>query len=77
MSHYDTSGPSSPIRFEYSGHRLYVEPSGYDGMHTGRGKFTVICLSCGEIVHPNTTGPSSWIRGHVGRGAPSFRHVAT
>lgn len=63
-SHYDTDGPAQTTIVHLPGADYTVEPTGDDGAHTGRGRFRVECLSCGEELHGNTTAASSRIRAH-------------
>jgi len=63
-SQYDTDGPSVTTIVHLPGADYSVEPTGDTGPHTGRGRFRVECVACGEELHRNTTGPSSRIRDH-------------
>lgn len=65
ISHYDTDGPKETTGFEYGGRRFLVTPTGGTGIHTGRDRFRVDCLSCGELLHESTTGPSARVRNHA------------
>lgn len=35
------------------------------GMHSGRRRFLVVCLSCRMLLHEATTGPTCWPEEHV------------
>ncbi len=69
-SQYDTDGPvtmTTVILPDASGAdaAIYrVIPTGDDGLHTARDRFCVECVTCGEVLHRGTTGPSHRIRDH-------------
>lgn len=64
-SHYDSDGPLKPIVFSIKGVNFRVAPTGDTGVHTMRDRFLVICCDCQELLHANTTGPSSRIKQHL------------
>lgn len=39
-------------------------PTGQDGIHSGRPRVKVECLTCNEVVHRGTTGPDAWSKAH-------------
>jgi len=43
--------------FVVDGHHLRVTATSELGIDTGRRRYRVECLTCGEIVHEATTGP--------------------
>lgn len=47
------------------GHHFRVTATGKLGVDTGRRRYRVECLSCGEIVHEATTGAHANIRYHL------------
>lgn len=63
-SSYDTDGPRETTAVHLVGATYQVEPTGGAGVHTGRDRFRVECLTCPELLHPGTTGPSHRIRAH-------------
>lgn len=65
LTHYDSDGPDGRVSFTLEGHTFAVEPSGGTGIHTGRDRFRVVCSTCTEVLHANTTGPGSRIRSHL------------
>lgn len=62
---YDSRGPKEEMTFELDGARFRVIPSKGVGLHTGRRRYRTICDSCGEVLHLSTTGPESYIEGHL------------
>lgn len=61
---YGTAGPKETTVVHLPGADYLVEPTGDSGIHTGRDRFRVECLRCSKVLHANTTGPASHIRGH-------------
>lgn len=61
---YDTDGPTISTAVQLVGATYVVEPTGDTGLHSGRDRFRVVCLTCDQVLHENTTGPSSRIRHH-------------
>lgn len=47
------------------GHIFASTPTGDVGFDSGRPRFKVECLTCKEILHENTTGPSARIESHM------------
>lgn len=66
-SSYDTNGPKKTTEVDYKGHRFRVVPGKGEGIHTGRGRFLVACLTCGEVLHEATTGPTQHMDMHLSR----------
>lgn len=62
---WDDTGPSEPTTFEIEGHRFLVSPTGGSGVHTGRGRYGVECLTCDQVIHPRTTGPGHRVEQHL------------
>lgn len=62
---YDTDGPDGKAEFVLDGHKFLVSATGDDGVHTSRNRYRVECLTCGLMLHPNTTGPSSRVKSHL------------
>ena len=44
--------------------RYSVVATGDEGFDTMRSRFCVTCKDCNEVLHPNTTGPNSYIGVH-------------
>jgi hypothetical protein len=65
-SHYDDDGPREQTTVTFEGVELLVTPTREVGVHTARTRFRVECLRCTEVLHVATTGPSSYIREHLG-----------
>lgn len=76
-SAYDTDGPTETTIAHLVGADYLVELTGDSGIHSGRDRFRVVCLTCADaieeaagdrfgpgVLHPNTTGPSSRIMEH-------------
>jgi hypothetical protein len=47
------------------GHDIRITDTVYVGMHSGRRRYRVICIECGTIIHPATTGPGERVRQHL------------
>lgn len=62
---YKSDGPPERMDFTLGGIRLRVVPTHLSGVHTGRRRYEVDCLTCGVVVHPATTGASGWCCLHV------------
>lgn len=56
---------SDRLSFELAGVRFYVEATDVVAPTTMRTRYRVVCEECAEILHRATTGPSSYIRGHL------------
>lgn len=54
---FDELTPDQALRYE-------VKDSGGTGIHSGRTRFSVKCVGCGEVLHQGTTNPSSYIKQH-------------
>lgn len=61
---YDSDGPKKPTRVEIDQVWYFVSPTGDSGVDTGRDRQFTACLTCNEILHHNTTAPSSRILHH-------------
>jgi hypothetical protein len=42
-----------------------MEWTGQEGLHTGRRRYAVKCLTCNEVLHEGTTGPADRINQHL------------
>lgn len=62
---YDDAGPSDELEFAVAGHEIRVVPTGDTGLHTGRQRYRVTCVTCFEVLHPGTTGPRYQIERHL------------
>jgi hypothetical protein len=62
---YANAGPSVPVEFEIAGTVFQVRPTEERGLHTSRRRYFVACADCDCILHAETTGPGSHIRGHM------------
>lgn len=54
-----------PLYFSIGGHLLQIQRSGESGIHSGRPKYQVRCMSCDSLIHASTTGPSHHVATHV------------
>ena len=64
-SAYQDDGPSGTVEFELHNIRFRVAPTNEVGIHTGRRRFLVTCLTCAEVLHEATTGPDWRIGMHL------------
>lgn len=65
-SHYETDGPTERVRFKPWGDvEIEVTPTAKTGLHSGRTRFHVLCVTCNEVIHEATTGPSSMTESHL------------
>jgi hypothetical protein len=62
---YANAGPKKAIEFEIAGTPFQVRPVEGLGIHTGRQRYFVACVSCDCILHAETTGPGSHVQGHM------------
>lgn len=51
--------------YAIDGHHLRVMTTGELGCDTGRRRYRVECLTCGEVVHEATTGAHANMKSHV------------
>jgi hypothetical protein len=65
VSVYDDGGPEGPVEFDLEGVRIRVSPTKMMAPDTGRTRFMVECLQCGDVVHGATTGPAQHCRWHI------------
>ena len=49
----------------FDGHRFAVRDSGDTGFNTGRTRWTVSCLTCGDLIHRGSTSAEAQIRAHL------------
>jgi len=63
---YDDDGPAEPATFTVEGHQFYVAATEEDGIHSGRRRFSVKCLTCSELVHPGSTSARAQVQFHLG-----------
>ena len=45
-------------------HAYSICRTGDEGIHTGRPRWWVACVTCGEVLHENTTGPMENVEMH-------------
>lgn len=71
-AHYQDDGPTVPTVVDVDGVRLLVTPLDERGLHTGRVRYHIACLTCeaerglmSALVHPATTGPRSRVVDHI------------
>ena len=50
---------------DIDGHRFVVRDSGGAGMDSGRTRWRVSCLTCGEMVHTGSTSATAQIHMHL------------
>lgn len=62
---YYDNGPQAAVVFERDGVRLAVAPTGEIGCNTARRRYLVVCVSCGLVLHPATTGPAHYLDAHL------------
>jgi len=62
---YESDGPTHRMAFNIHGAFIQVDPLDERGINSGRMRYRVDCLTCKRVLHEATTGPSSWIRGHL------------
>jgi hypothetical protein len=64
---YDTDGPvtRNAVDFTIGQAWIQVQATGADGLHTGRDRYSVLCLTCEKVLHHNTTGTSTRILHHL------------
>ena len=63
---YQSDGPAETVTFETPlGIWFRVSPTQLRGVDTGRVRFRVECLTCGEIVHEATTGSTFNVKSHL------------
>lgn len=62
---YQDDGPKEEIEFVYCGHAVKVTPTNKHGVHSGRTRYHVKCLTCMKLIHEATTGPRSLLEQHV------------
>lgn len=84
LSHYYTDGPDEIVVFDVLGVRFRVIPTKEAGVHTGRRRFYVACVTCAvernlaeAVLHSGTTGPTHRIQRHLieTHGAPNELEV--
>ena len=64
-SPYETAGPEERKVFTINNITFIVNPTDERGRDTGRTRFKVACVECDCILHEATTGPSSYVLGHM------------
>ncbi len=60
----DTGGDPLTI-VETEGHTFHVTRTKHIGCSTGRFRYRVRCVTCGNLLHHATTGPGSMMESHV------------
>ena len=51
--------------FEVQGHRFRVRDAGIRAIDTGRKRWTVSCMTCGELIHTGSTSAHAQVRSHL------------
>lgn len=64
QSVYDSEGPARATEASAYGLRFLVAPTREVGFDTGRTRFAITCLGCGELLHEATTSPDAYARRH-------------
>jgi hypothetical protein len=62
---YSDAGPDAPVEFRVENVSFQVRPVDSQGRDTGRRRYFVACVECDCILHDATTGPVSYIQGHM------------
>jgi hypothetical protein len=62
---YGNDGPEDEVTFSLRGHALRVWPTPARGVHSGRIRYHVECITCGKVIHKATTGPRHLCWQHV------------
>lgn len=71
ISVYDSDGPREkplsyePLDFDLFGAKLRIHATRQSGIDSDRIRYQVACLTCDEVLHPATTGPSSRFDDHL------------
>lgn len=60
----DRASHPSPLAIVSRASLQVAEPTGEEGIHTGRPRYRVECRTCGAVVHDGTTGPAWMAREH-------------
>lgn len=58
-------GPLTDCKLDLWGHTFTVKKTGDIGMNSGRPRYRVVCETCNELLHENTTGPSQHLAWHL------------
>lgn len=45
--------------------KMEVSPTSSHGIHSGRRRYRVVCLTCRTLIHEATTGPGSRVDSHL------------
>lgn len=63
QSVYHNDGADCDVMF--GRHRFVIRRSGDSGINTGRTRWTVSCMTCGDLIHPGSTSARAQIRAHL------------
>lgn len=69
-----SDGPAIATEFTVRGVTMKVAGTGDTAIHSGRNRYRVECVTCEEVVHPNTTGATTRCEDHL-REAHGIRDV--
>ncbi len=76
FSYLIDDGPDEDIEFEVLGVKFEVKRTEHIGVHSGRTRYFVRCVTCDEIIHEATTGPRPNIESHMeGHGWKAYEIV--
>ena len=64
---YDSEGPAVPTEAQAYSLRFRVSPTAEVSFDTGRTRFAITCLACGEELHHATTRPDAYAQRHARR----------
>jgi hypothetical protein len=65
ISVYDDAGPRESTVVHHGAASYQVDPTTETGIHSGRTRYRVECLTCPEVLHERTTGPGARIQQHT------------
>ncbi len=61
----DKLPPGGVRHLDHGGHYFAIVKTNEDGIHTGRPRFFLACITCATLLHESTTGLISRIDGHL------------
>ena len=64
-SPYEDAGPDKDMSFVVANVAFSIYLIDKLGRDTGRRRYKIACVDCDCILHSETTGPSSHVRGHL------------
>lgn len=69
---YADDGPTEAMNLTVDGVEFWVSPLAEYGIHTGRTRYRVECMTCvrrwhlhNAVIHPATTGPRARVVDHI------------